>query len=302
MCRRCGTHPIIGNATWCLLCYGSIGGKDQKTPKHPLPGSIRKAIRKFWRDDRIKTRRSKVEAAIPHLRDERLRRVLALRHGLIDGIDHTLEDVGREFSVTRERIRQLENKAYRILRGLGVDVSFRKPKDIERPLLTDGEPSRHAPSERDRRKAIAHSLVKQAIERGEIMPKLCERKGCAFHGKALAHHEDYDKPLDVIWLCPPHHSEAHGKSVRKGVSKKTRYDFPSWLERAQSEVSNAHYDARRILEAFRVRQLPQIEVTKATGVKSPTLAKIVRGHPVKDQHLLPVLRYVDLLEAESNAA
>jgi RNA polymerase primary sigma factor len=46
----------------------------------------------------------------------RERRVLTLRFGLIDGLDRTLEDVGQRLGVTRERIRQIENKALRKLR------------------------------------------------------------------------------------------------------------------------------------------------------------------------------------------
>lgn len=42
--------------------------------------------------------------------------VLRMRFGLLDGKIHTLEDVGREFEVTRERIRQIESKALRKLR------------------------------------------------------------------------------------------------------------------------------------------------------------------------------------------
>jgi RNA polymerase primary sigma factor len=47
---------------------------------------------------------------------ERERQVLELRFGLIDGKDHTLEEVGQYFYVTRERIRQIESKALRKLR------------------------------------------------------------------------------------------------------------------------------------------------------------------------------------------
>lgn len=37
--------------------------------------------------------------------------VLTYRHGLEDGIYHTLEEVGKKFGVTRERIRQIEAQA-----------------------------------------------------------------------------------------------------------------------------------------------------------------------------------------------
>ncbi len=47
---------------------------------------------------------------------ERERQVLELRFGLIDGKDHTLEEVSNYFNVTRERIRQIEAKALRKLR------------------------------------------------------------------------------------------------------------------------------------------------------------------------------------------
>jgi len=47
---------------------------------------------------------------------EREQEVLELRFGLVDGTCHTLEEVGKRFNVTRERIRQIEAKALRKLR------------------------------------------------------------------------------------------------------------------------------------------------------------------------------------------
>jgi len=47
---------------------------------------------------------------------EKERKILEMRHGLNDGITHTLEEVGREFGVTRERIRQIEAKAHEKIR------------------------------------------------------------------------------------------------------------------------------------------------------------------------------------------
>ena len=47
---------------------------------------------------------------------EKERRILEMRHGLNDGIQHTLEEVGKKFGVTRERIRQIEAKAHEKIR------------------------------------------------------------------------------------------------------------------------------------------------------------------------------------------
>lgn len=59
--------------------------------------------------------REQVQRALTAL-SERERQVLELRFGLLDGKDHTLEEVSRYFNVTRERIRQIEAKALRKLR------------------------------------------------------------------------------------------------------------------------------------------------------------------------------------------
>jgi len=59
-----------------------------------------------------------IRAALDVLSD-REREVLEMRYGLRDGRAHTLEEVGREFGVTRERIRQIETRALRKLRHPG---------------------------------------------------------------------------------------------------------------------------------------------------------------------------------------
>lgn len=51
----------------------------------------------------------------------------------------------------------------------------------------------------------AQVAVSNAVRDGRLIPLPCFVCG----EKAEAHHPDYDRPLDVVWLCPPHHKQAH---------------------------------------------------------------------------------------------
>ena len=70
--------------------------------------------------------REHIDLLLQDLKD-RERQVIVLRFGLEDGHPRTLEEVGREFNVTRERIRQIEAKALRKLRN---PVRSKKIKDF----------------------------------------------------------------------------------------------------------------------------------------------------------------------------
>ena len=58
--------------------------------------------------------REKIKSILKNL-TERETKILEMRYGLVDGREHTLEEVGEKFNVTRERIRQIELKAIRKL-------------------------------------------------------------------------------------------------------------------------------------------------------------------------------------------
>lgn len=55
---------------------------------------------------------------LSHIRrlSDREQQVVLLRYGILDGIEHTLEEIGTELGVTRERVRQIETKALKKLR------------------------------------------------------------------------------------------------------------------------------------------------------------------------------------------
>jgi len=58
----------------------------------------------------------------------------------------------------------------------------------------------------DARRQKAHTAVAKAIRNGVLTREPCIRCGAA---KSEGHHEDYDKPLDVMWLCTPCHKQRH---------------------------------------------------------------------------------------------
>ena len=60
----------------------------------------------------------------------------------------------------------------------------------------------------NREKVLAHKKVYNAIKSGKIVRMPCEI--CGITTAVQDHHEDYTKPLDVIWLCQKHHKWIHG--------------------------------------------------------------------------------------------
>lgn len=56
-------------------------------------------------------------------------------------------------------------------------------------------------------KAAAHRLVRRAIRSGVLIRQPCQQ--CGGIERIHAHHDDYTKPLDVIWLCQPCHLKHH---------------------------------------------------------------------------------------------
>lgn len=59
---------------------------------------------------------------------------------------------------------------------------------------------------RNPEKRSAHNALWRAIKKGELQPQPCEVCGAA---EAEGHHEDYSKPLEVVWLCDAHHKARH---------------------------------------------------------------------------------------------
>jgi hypothetical protein len=60
--------------------------------------------------------------------------------------------------------------------------------------------------EKNRERLKVRDAVKYALRTGKLV-----RQPCAECGElnVHAHHADYSRPLDVVWLCPTHHNEVH---------------------------------------------------------------------------------------------
>lgn len=98
------------------------------------------------------------------------------------------------------------------------DVTANRNKNIEKIRAYDRargkEPERikataettRAWREEDKRRSKAHTDVARSVRNGSLLRLPCKRCG---EQKSLAHHEDYDKPLEVMWLCQPCHKQRH---------------------------------------------------------------------------------------------
>lgn len=61
----------------------------------------------------------------------------------------------------------------------------------------------------------ANWAVQTALRNGTLQRQPCVR--CGAVGTVEAHHEDYSKPLDVVWLCAAHHHQRHAEMRRAGA-------------------------------------------------------------------------------------
>lgn len=106
---------VIENITQDTLSLEQpIGDDDEKSTRGEFI-----ADDKILRPDEESSRRilqDNIREALDEL-SEKERKILEMRYGLTDGVQHTLEEVGQEFGVTRERIRQIEAKVHEKLRS-----------------------------------------------------------------------------------------------------------------------------------------------------------------------------------------
>lgn len=94
---------------------------------------------------------------------------------------HRTENIERFREYDRQRAKLPERRAH----NLAINTAWRRE---------------------DTRRQRAHNLVSREIAKGTLVREPCCRCGSS---KSLAHHEDYDRPLDIMWLCQPCHKQRH---------------------------------------------------------------------------------------------
>lgn len=97
-------------------------------------------------------------------------------------------DVGEHRLLNIERVRQYDRERATLPHRLALSIRQTRRYRNEHP-----------------NRAKANAAVARALRSGLLRRQPCWVCG----GRAVAHHPDYDAPLDVVWLCQVHHTEAH---------------------------------------------------------------------------------------------
>lgn len=95
-----------------------------------------------------------------------------------------------------------------------VKKSKRKYYEKNRVKINARLLKRYHSSQEVKDKMVAHRKVAWAVKTGKLVsPKQCEN--CLEERKLDAHHDDYSKPLEVIWICRKCHRREHSKYLNK---------------------------------------------------------------------------------------
>jgi hypothetical protein len=103
-----------------------------------------------------------------------------------------------------ERIRSYDRMRGSMPHRVAARAEYRKTESGKLALAR----ARKAYKNRSPERRSAHVALGNAVRDGRVIPwPTCAVPDCC--GRPQAHHPDYSRPLDVVWLCDMHHKEVH---------------------------------------------------------------------------------------------
>src|SRR5260370_38957482 len=110
----------------------------------------------------------------------------------------------------------------------------------------------------------AQSAVARAVKSGKLIQRPCEKCG---NPKSEGHHPDYEKPLEVVWLCSKHHKLVHAHQWR----------HPNLPE---NKIRTFHIFQDKVLKFRSQRGCTQTQFVEWLGISRRTIARIEAGKPI----------------------
>ena len=130
----------------------------------------------------------------------------------------------------------------------------------------------HRRRDHDDAKRLAAQAVWNAIKGGTLTRQPCEACG---NPDSEAHHADYNRPLDVAWLCRPHHRE---RDKARGKDQGERQEVRTYTKKVRSKPKSlrpmSEAITRAILEHVHEQRWTQRELGQALGVSAPRVHSI----------------------------
>lgn len=121
-------------------------------------------------------------------------------------------------------------------------------------------------------KAKAQNKVAHAVRTGQLVkPETCTQ--CGKEGRIHGHHANYNRPLDVIWLCPACHKYEHCGPCRKKLKTPTH---PWDASYQPAPMRDKHLE---LAKALHTAGKSYTEIAKATGVSRGTAYKWLNPKP-----------------------
>ena len=116
----------------------------------------------------------------------------------------TKRDVHQHRDKNIDKIREYDRG-----RGSRQSAEYRKSDSCKESMAR----ARKKWNEKNPHKKKAQGKVATAIRNGSLLKDVCKKCG---HKNTQAHHENYNEPLNIVWLCKKHHMERHKEINEEG--------------------------------------------------------------------------------------